>query len=188
MVANLKDFVLNYDAFILHIFHHWCVQQLGSDFKHIKYVVIVSVKVIVYQGRGVTIQIWRKDTAFYTPAGWAFMHMDNDALCLDNDPFLNPSGSALMHKVMTMITTWHGYRRVSMSWVKLQVVYLERVFVPCSSIYILPMAPIFQALPCILAAVAVVQASSLRGINPERVCSVTKLGTTYWLISRTILL
>ncbi|KAI7874233.1 hypothetical protein K492DRAFT_174735 [Lichtheimia hyalospora FSU 10163] len=30
------------------------------------------------------------------------------------------------------------------------------------------MAPIFQALPCILAAVAVVQASSLRGINPER--------------------
>ncbi|KAJ8658183.1 hypothetical protein O0I10_006190 [Lichtheimia ornata] len=30
------------------------------------------------------------------------------------------------------------------------------------------MAPFLQALPCILAAIAVVQASSLRGINPER--------------------
>lgn len=188
MVANIKDILLNYDSFILHIISSLMCATTGIWFKAHQVCSHCKCKGNCISRKGVTIQIWRKDTAFYTPAGWAFMHMDNDALCLDNDPFLNPSSSALMYNVMTMITTWHGYRRVSMSWVKLQVAYLERVFVPCSSIYILPMAPIFQALPCILAAVAVVQASSLRGINPERVCSVTKLGTTYWLISRTILL
>lgn len=76
-----------------------------------------------------------------------------------------------------MLTTWHvieGYR-LSQITGRLPLNAL------CSLLFhIPPMAPFFQALPCILAAIAIVQASSLRGINPERMCSNYSTGTTYW--------